>query len=100
MSAFKKAHNPSQDSAELTEISKVLLQSKQRSFRSQMSKLISTPKDFKKNHSSPQIRRASAPILPNGQQPFDNSVYDSNQTIRFRAKINSIDRTVRKPKRT
>jgi hypothetical protein len=71
---------------------KTTLQSKQRSFLSQMSKLISTPRDFKKHRSFHHI-----PVLPNGPKPFDNSIYDSNQ---IPTKTTSINQSARKTKHT
>jgi hypothetical protein len=93
ISAYKKSRHHSQDPPSVVE-NKTTLQSKQRSFLSQMSKLISTPRDFKKHRSFP---RTSIPVLPNGPKPFDNSIYDSNQ---IPTKTTSINQSVRKTKHT
>ncbi len=107
ISAFRKNHNHSQNSISLKENNetgnKRNLQPKQRSLLSQMSKLISPSRDFKKHQadrSPQQTSRASAFILPNGPKPFDNSVYDSNQIHHSLSKDSPINRSRRKTKRT
>jgi len=68
-----------------------------------MSKLISTPKLSKKHQSdqiSQQISLTSALLLPNGPKPFDDSIYDSNQFHHSSSKDNTINRSIRKTKRS
>lgn len=58
-------------------------QPKQRSFLSQMSKLISTPKDSPQSKRSPPSQHfllfPGLALAPHGNKPFDDSIYDSNQ---------------------
>jgi hypothetical protein len=81
---------------------KKILSHKQRSFFSQMSKLISTPKHSKRHHSEQLLQRnpqSSALVLLTSEKPFDNSIYDSNQIHQVSSKDSLISRTTQKSKR-
>jgi len=101
ISAFRKTHNRSHNSNSFVE-NKKSGQSKQRSFLSQMSKLIVTPKHSDKQQST----RASQHILqglgllPNGSKPFDDSIYDSNQIRSSLSKGYATNQSIRKTKQT
>jgi hypothetical protein len=67
-----------------------------------MSKLISTPKHSKRHHSDRLLQRnpqSSALILSTSENPFDDSIYDSNQIHQFSSKDSLISRTTQKNKR-
>ncbi|CAF3532834.1 unnamed protein product [Rotaria sp. Silwood1] len=85
-SAFKNHHNLSHSSSSLKESSSIqnkkALLPKQRSFLSQMSKLILSPANSRRHHFnqlSRQTLQTSGFILPNAMKPFDDSMYESNQ---------------------
>ncbi|CAF2931250.1 unnamed protein product [Rotaria sp. Silwood2] len=85
-SAFKSRHNLSHSSSSLKENisnkNKKELSSKQRSFFSQMSKLILSPTSSRRHHFnrlSQQTLRTSGFMLPNAAKPFDDSIYESNR---------------------
>lgn len=102
ISAYKKYHYHSQDSNVLKETNcnenKHLHQSKQRSLLSQMSKLITTPRDIKKQQQ--QSDHSPAFMLTNALKPFDNSIYDSNQIHHASLKGSSSHQLPRRTKHT
>ncbi|CAF0746228.1 unnamed protein product [Adineta steineri] len=96
-SAFRKYHNLS-TKENLPVQNRKSHSDKQHSLLSQMSRLIPTSKHSKRHHShrNPQ---SSVLLLSTAAQPFDDSIYDSNQIHQVSSKDNLITQPTRKTRR-
>ncbi|UJR28902.1 hypothetical protein I4U23_010120 [Adineta vaga] len=102
-SAFRKYHTLTLTNENNSIQNKKKISQKPNSLFLQMTKLIPTPMSSKRHHSDRVSHRnplSSALLLSTGEQPFDDSIYDSNQVQQTSSKDHLIQSTRRKTKRT
>ncbi|CAF0972112.1 unnamed protein product [Adineta ricciae] len=100
--AFRKYHSLLLTDENSTVQNKKPLSRKQSSLLSQMTKLFPVPLNSKRQHSDRSSHRnplANALLFSTGEQPFDDSIYDSNHILPTSSKDHLIQSNRRKTKR-